>query len=285
LFLFFVIFSTTQGQANNLSIAIVLSESTGAYHEFGVELENSLSFEHSVQVIGMDEELPATDMIVAVGMKAAESLVKSHKPVLNVLIPQAGFEKLNRATSATYSAIFIDQPMRRQLALIATVFPEANSIGVLYATPPAELDTLRRLSSTMRFDLQERMVDELHPLAESLSDLLRVSDVLLVLPDTEVYRSDTIRNILLETYRAKVPMVGLSPSYVRAGALCAVYSTPQQMAAEAAEAVDGFATTGKLPIPQHTKEFEVLVNLQVARSLRIFVKDAVQLRGEVRGRQ
>jgi ABC-type uncharacterized transport system substrate-binding protein len=179
----------------------------------------------------------------------------------------------------------MDQPLQRQLALINAVLPKATSVGVLYDTLPTELDSLRMLSSSMHLNILEQKVDQQHPLAGALADLLQVSEVLLVLPDNNVYRSDTIRNILLETYRAQVPMVGLSANYVRAGALCAIYSTPQQIAYQAAEAIEEFSSTGRLPSPQYTKEFDVSVNTQVARSLGVPVKDAVQLRVEVRRRQ
>ena len=271
--------------ADPVSATLVLSSNSGAYQELGSAIKNALPREYDLKVISVGEDIPDADILIAVGMKAAEALAQQDKPTLNVLLPRAGFEKLKRAPSSSYSAIFMDQPMQRQLALINAVLPNVTSVGVLYDTPPPELDSLRKLSSTMRFDLREQKVDQQHPLAGALSDLLQVSDVLLVLPDNNVYRSDNIRNILLETYRAQVPMVGLSASYVRAGALCAIYSTPQQIAYQAADAIEDFATSAKLPAPQYTKEFDVLVNTQVARSLGVHVKDAVQLRVEVRRRQ
>ena len=285
MFSLFVMFGITQVQASSISVAVILSESSGSYQELSSQLRNSLPKDYAIRVVGFEEDIPTADLFVAVGMKAAEALAQKDKPTLNVLLPRAGFEKLKRVPSSSYSAIFMDQPMQRQLALINTILPNATSVGVLYETLPAELDSLRKLASTMHFDLREQKVDQQHPLAGALSDLLQESDVLLVLPDNNVYRSDTIRNILLETYRAQVPMVGLSASYVRAGALCAIYSTPQQIAYQAAEAIEDFATTGKLPAPQYTKEFDVSVNTQVARSLGVHVKDAVQLRVEVRRRQ
>lgn len=271
--------------ANPVRVTLVLSDNTGAYKELGGEIRSALPKEYDLRSISVGEDIADADLFIAVGMKAAEALSHRDKPTLNVLLPRSGFEKLKRAPSSSYSAIFMDQPMQRQLALIATVLPNVTSVGVLYDTPPAELDSLRKLSSTMHLSLREQKVGQQHSLAGALSDLLQVSDVLLVLPDNNVYRSDTIRNILLETYRAQVPVVGLSASYVRAGALCAIYSTPQQIAYQAAEVIEGFAGTGRLPSPQYTKEFDISVNTQVARSLGVPVKDAVQLRVEVRRRQ
>ncbi|MDD4912241.1 MAG: ABC transporter substrate binding protein [Sideroxydans sp.] len=271
--------------ANPLRVTLVLSDNTPAYKELGSEIRSVLPKEYDLKVIGVDEGMADAELYIAMGMKAAETLAHSAKPTLNILIPRAGFEKLKRIPSSSYSAIFMDQPMRRHLALIASILPNATSVGVLYDTPPSELESLRKQAGVMHFDLQEQKVDQEHLLAGALSDLLQVSDVILVLPDNNIYRSDTIRNILLETYRAHVPMVGLSANYVRAGALCAIYSTPQQIAYQAAEAIEIFANTGRLPISQYTREFEISVNNQVARSLGVQVKDADQLRVEVGRRQ
>lgn len=271
--------------ANPLRVTLVLSSNSGAYQELGSEIKNALPKEYDLRIISLGEEIADADLLIAVGMKAAAAISQRDKPTLNVLLPRAGFETLKRAPSSSYSAIFMDQPMQRQLALINAVLPNATSVGVLYDTPPKELDSLRKLASTLQLDLHEQKISQKNTLAVALSDLLQVSDVLLVLPDNNVYRSDTIRNILLETYRAQVPMVGLSASYVRAGALCAIYSTPKQIAYQTAEAIESFIDTGRLPSPQYTKEFEISVNTQVARSLGVPVKDAVQLRVEVRRRQ
>jgi len=155
---------------------------------------------------------------------------------------------------------------------------------VLISDETSELASAKQLSSAFGFRLHIQTVSTPDQLASGLSALLADSDVLLVLPDAEIYRSDTIRNILLETYRQQVPMIGLSQNYVRAGALCAVYSTPMQIADQAARIVSQFARTGKLPDYQYPQEFEVAVNTQVARSLGLTIKSAEQLRNEIGGR-
>ncbi len=272
-------------QAQPFRVALVLSEGGGAYQELSAALQGGLSSRYRVQVAGVGEPLPEADLVVAVGMKAATAAANITLPALNVLVPRAGFDRLSRPASPSFSAIYMDQPLERQLALISSVLPGTPHVGVLYATPPVELENLRRLSAARNFTLYEHVVDQRHPLANALSNLLEESEVLLVLPDAQVYNSDTIRNILLETYRKQVPMVGLSPGYVRAGALCAVYSTPQQIAKQAADAIEQFATSGRLPASQYPVEFDVSVNTQVARSLGLVIKDAEKLRAEVRRRQ
>ncbi len=268
-----------------MRVTVVLSESGGAYQEFSTALKSNLAAQSVLQVVNVGEPIQDSDLVIAVGMKAASALTSSTRPVLNVLVPRAGYDKLQRSATAVSSAIYMDQPLERQLALVSSALPESKLLGVLFATPPAELGNLLKLSAASGYTLHSQVVDQTHPLAGALSDLLETSEVLFVLPDAAVFNSETIRNILLETYRKQVPMIGISPSYVRAGALCAVYSTPQQIAQQASEVIELFMATGKFPPGQYPKEFEVSVNSQVARSLGLRIKDAEQLRVEIKGEQ
>lgn len=268
-----------------LRVAVVLSASGGSYQEFADSFKQALSTNHSVQIANMGEVLQPFDLMVAVGMRASAERPPSSGPVLSVLVPRTGFDSLQRADTDAISAIYMDQPIQRQLALLSAVLPGYKHLGILYAQSSEEIARVRRASEVRQLVLHERKVDAQHELGGVLAELLEDSQVLLAIPDAEIYRSDTIRNILLETYRAKVPVIGISPAYVRAGALCAIFSTPKQIASQAAEAIEQFSQTGRLPASQYAREFEVAVNVQVPRSLGLPIKDAEQLRIEVGRRQ
>lgn len=282
--LLFAFFFSPVIQAAPLKVMLVLSEGSAAYQEFSTELQRNQSTQYTLQISLVGDPVQDADLLIAVGMKAATALSYSTKPVLNVLVPSAGYAKLQRASSQHFSAVFIDQPIERQIALLSKTLPAAKRLGILHSSFFDE-SPLRPILAKRGLSLHTRVVNETHPLASALSELLAQIDVLLVIPDSTIYNSDTIRNILLATYREQVPLVGLSSSYVRAGALCAVYSTPQQIARQTATVVEQFAVTGTLPPVQYANEFEISVNTHVARSLNLTIKDEEQLRGELMGEQ
>jgi ABC-type uncharacterized transport system substrate-binding protein len=129
--------------------------------------------------------------------------------------------------------------------------------------------------------MNERISTSFPTMNAALQSLLLSSDVLLAIPDAEIYNASTIRNILLTTYRNKVPLVGFSPGYVKAGALCAVYSTPQQIAEQSAHMIKAFVDAHALPAAQYAKQFEVSINEQVARSLGLNIKSAAEVSLEI----
>ncbi|NCP80439.1 MAG: hypothetical protein GW825_03305 [Gallionella sp.] len=267
-----------------MRIAVVLSVEGASYREFASALGAQLDPALFSLSVGTDAVAPDNaDLYVAVGTKATAALANTTRPVLSVLTPRSAVDALNVPSS--FAAIYIDQPVSRRLALIAAVLPQARSVGVLYSSSlPAELPMLQRAAAAAGLTLNSQEVVRRSDISPDLAEVLSKSDVFLVLADTEIYRPDTLRNILLQTYRQRVPMIGLSSQYVRAGALCAVYTSPRQIAQQAARAIRRYSASGHLPASRHPEDFEVAVNTQVARSLGLNIQDAEQLRAFI-GRQ
>lgn len=271
--------------AQPLQVTVVLSDDSGAYREFADALRSDVAAaDISLLLADSAQSIPDSGLVIPVGMKAAQAVAASNAAsVLNVLIPQAGYEELQRsfprrANIHAYSSIFLDQPAGRLAGIIAASLPDMRKVGILYATPPLELAQLRRKMAAQRLGLAEQVITDEHALPVALQELLGNSEVLLALPDSTVYNNATIRNILLATYRSGVPLIGFSPAYVNAGALCALFSTPTQIAAQAAAVIRQFSQTHVLPAAQYPQDFEIAVNEQVARSLNLHIKNPVELK-------
>ena len=266
-----------------MRVAVVLSGERAFYREFASALGAQLDPAQFSLSVGTEAAVPDhADLYVAVGMKATAVLANTTRPLLSVFTPRSAVDALNVPSS--FAAIYIDQPVSRRLALITAVLPQARSVAVLYSSPPVELPMLQRAASAAGLTVNSREVVRRSDISPDLAEVLNKSDVLLVLADSEIYRPDTLRNILLQTYRQRVPMIGLSSQYVRAGALCAVYTSPRQIAQQAARAIGQYAASGRLPASSYPDYCEVAVNTQVARSLGLNIQDAEQLRAFI-GRQ
>jgi hypothetical protein len=100
--------------------------------------------------------------------------------------------------------------------------------------------------------------------------------VLLAMPDSAVYNTESLRNILLSTYRHKQGVIGFSADMVRAGALATTYSDIEDISDQVADIVTRLVETGVLPAPQYPRYFQSTVNEGVARSLDVDVSDAAR---------
>jgi putative ABC transport system substrate-binding protein len=212
-------------------------------------------------------------LVVAVGVAALRGVVESgvKGPLVATLVPRAAYARFADAAGArTATAVWLDQPMTRQLDLLRLALPERRRVGVLLGPESRIFDTdLRHAAADRNQTVAAEYVEAPSQLPGALQQALEGADVLLALPDPQIYNSATIQDVLMAAYRRRVPMAGFSPAYVRAGALLALYSTPAQIGAQVGEIVRGFLAGRPLPPAQGPREFSVSVNADVARSLGI----------------
>ena len=283
------VIAQTPEEPSAFNVTIVLSENEGSYAEFGHALDTILSQKKiNHQITDTTKPIPASELVIGVGLKAATAAAASNAPVvLNVLITRSLHHKLikefpRRAEASSFSTIFLNQPVLRQVQFIRAIFPNKHHVGILYSTPPNELAELRQQLQDHQLVLLEQSVNQTNSLGDALQDiLLGRSELILALPDTAVYNESTIRNILMGTYRRGIPLIGLSSGYVNAGAFCAIFSTPEQIARQTAALVVRFGTTHELPSAQYPNEFEVMVNEHVAKALELKIKDSATVHGEI----
>lgn len=283
-----------------VAVVIVSSERSPAYVEAAEalvsELERlGLSRYDMLQLTALEWTAAgplAPKLFIALGTDAATALAKSElrAPVLSTLLPRSSFERVlrksGRKSSSQFSALYLDQPLSRQLELIRLALPTARRIGVLWGPESqAQAPALKTLAQASGLELIEATVGRDELLFSSLKNVLEEADLLLAVADPQLYNSSSIQNILLASFRAKVPLMAFSPAYVRAGALLALHVTPTQIGLQAATIARGVLLGKALSAnPIYSLDFSVTVNEHVARSLGLTL-DADALRARLRSRE
>lgn len=235
---------------------------------------------------------PTPQLYVALGAQAALVLARAQPtvPVLCTLLPRQAFERALEQggfkASRQFSALLLDQPLSRQLALVRLALPGAKRLGVLWGPESKALaPAMASLATAQGLQLVQADWVAGQPVFAGVRQVLESADVLLALPDPEVFNTHTVQHLLLASFRARVPMVAFSPAYVRAGALLAVYVTPAQLGEQAAEVAQGVLQGKDLPAqPIHSRRFSVQVNDHVARALGLSL-DADELSHQLRQRE
>lgn len=266
--------------AMGANVIVVTAEREGAHREAQEALVEALGPDLGAADIAIrgtgdleESRLGNARVIVTIGTQAARSVAARRPtvPVLHTLLPREAFESLPDAVTGTKpSAIYLDQPEQRQLALLAAALPEQSRIALL--SGPHSEQRVRRMAAAakeLRLQVAIERVEHERDIYPALERLLQDSPVLFAQPDNTIYNSYTIQNILLTSYRSRAPLIGFSPAYARAGALLALYSTPAQIGSQAAAAVRAVLAGRGLPAPQGPREFEVASNPAVARALGI----------------
>lgn len=228
------------------------------------------------------EEMAAADgLFVALGTDASLALARLNPkvPVLSALLPRASFARVlsqsGRRASSQFSALYLDQPLLRQLALIHLALPQARRLSVLWGSDSLQkAPTLRQLATQQGLAIHEAQVSADGQVFAGLKQVLDGSDVFLALADPLVFNATNLQNILLASFRARVPMVAFSPAYVRAGALMALHTTPAQAGAQAGVVVREWLLGSALPATAlEPNQFEVTVNQHVARTFDLILDE------------
>jgi ABC-type uncharacterized transport system substrate-binding protein len=217
-------------------------------------------------------------LIVTVGGKAAARIAEqpSSTPVLHTVLPRKTLNYVyQNRSSARVSAIFVDQPFARKLALVRIAMPESKRIGILItANSEVDRERMQKMAAKFSLTLQFGVVDSEQQIGNVLRETLEQSDVLLALPDPSIFNQTTVKSILLSSYHNRVPVVGFSMAYVKAGAIAAVYSSPEEIGEHIGESIGQFLKHRGRINPTHSfpKYFSVSTNKSVADSLRSYCR-------------
>jgi hypothetical protein len=211
----------------------------------------------------------SSQLLVGLGPEAADILARitPDRPQLHLLVSPD--QHALHQTLAHASALYIQQPLRRQLGFLHFLFPERRRVGVLLG-PDSRIQRtrLKQVAATLGLDLRIRVVTDGSGIGPTLRTLADHSDILFALPDSLIYNRDTLGGILLTSYQKQLPVFGFSRGMVRAGAVAALFSSPEEIGKEAAQRAWAMLR-GRVPPAAPPGRFAIAVNRPVARALHL----------------
>ncbi|MFZ1246360.1 MAG: ABC transporter substrate binding protein [Azonexus sp.] len=274
------------------SIAVVISEQGGMYTEFSGLLEKGLAgtnwtVSSTIPAENLARIPGQPDLIVTVGSDALrKALGKADStPVLATLLPKQNYEKIMaefRRHPGRVTAIYLDQPAARQAAFVNFLLPGQKRAGMLFSSETKNTASQYRLAfGNAGIKLDGEDIDSDNMLLPALNALLGRVNYLVAIPDSTIYRRDNIKAILITAFRYQRPVIAYSPSFVNAGALAALHTTPAQIARQTADAIINHGTS--LQAPTGPNQFAIAINSNVAQSLNLNVPDEATIRRAMLG--
>jgi putative ABC transport system substrate-binding protein len=212
-----------------------------------------------------------TRAVVALGTLALEAATQPgvDVPVVAGLVLNAS--DLRRAPHVT--GVTLEFPVEVQLQWLRRFFPTARAVGVLYN--PAEnrqrVAAAARVADGVGLRLEAQEVGTPRELPAALESLGNRVDVLWGLVDSIVLTPETAKQILLFSFRNRIPVVGPSATWARAGALYALEWDYQDLGAQCAEilvrVLQG-ASPSALPVSAPRRALHVVNQRAVAHMRR-----------------
>ena len=255
-------------------VEVLVSEPTGIYQETAASLSQTLNRDGWMITVAVPERAPTNgrNLTVAIGTKALETaLARPERPVLALLVPRSTYERLASGQHQV-SALYLDQPLTRQLRLLGLALPGLKKAGATLGPASRGLQAeLQSAAKASGIQVNSAVIDQGSDLYAALTELAEDSQAFLLLPDPVVVQRGALQNFFLHTYRLKKPVLAYSAPLVKSGALLGLYATPAQLGGEAAGWISASWSGGAfhLGAPRYPKRFTIGINRTVARSLEI----------------
>jgi len=275
------------GRASGPDIIIVKSSENSYFNETIETLINHVDREARFRVV----EVHALDAFaaepgheqyfVALGFAAAQAVgrIAGDAPAFNAYLTR---EQYRLMQPIGQQSILLDQPLYRYLAFCKLLL-DVDSVGMLTTEPIETGAAETRVLEELNFSLNGYRIDSHHKLLPLLRQLLQQNDALLMLPQNEIYNRDTLKGVLLTSYRFRKPAISYSPAHVKAGALASIYSSPADIGRHLALVINRRLQHPQAPAPayEYARFYSFATNIRVAHALNLKLPTELELRSRL----
>lgn len=173
------------------------------------------------------EEISAKrpDLILTIGSKSTQLVSQYIKDipivfsaVLNPVV--SGFVSSMEFPQGNLTGAALDVPLRIQLEKFKLIVPHLKSVGVIYTSETEPLiQEARSLSKELGLDLVTVAIESEKEIPSALEKLKNEVEGIWAVADPLIFTPQSTQFILLFSLRNGLPLMGLTPSFVQAGAL------------------------------------------------------------------
>jgi ABC-type uncharacterized transport system substrate-binding protein len=218
-------------------------------------------------------EVASDDLIITLGDEAMHTLSRlSNTPP--IIYSFADLSTLPDG-SGNWAATVTAQPLSTMLTVITPLVSKLykNELLVAYSNTNKRIATEVTLAEQLNNGLIAPVtIDEGEKPAKYIEDKLFKAGALIAVNDKHVWQGENARWMLYQAYRYKVPVVGYSKKFLKAGALVSVYSTLDQIALKTAQLVQQWEQSGQLVQKGIIyADYNIEFNRNIARALNMDV--------------
>lgn len=218
----------------------------------------------------LEQEKP--DLAFTLGTPAAKVAARALKDrpiVASMVLDDEVFGAYSNATG-----VLLSFPVESQLEVLRKICPDFRRIGLIYHSADNPLFTeLTKLASSYGVQLTDGRIEAPKDLPVVLRRLAKGVDAYWVLPDSVVSTPQAAKAILLSSFRNRIPVIGPSAPWVKAGALYALdwdYIELGSQSAEIAQQLLKGVAVGSIS-PAYPRSVRYALNLKTAKHMKMSI--------------
>lgn len=209
-------------------------------------------------------------VIIAIGSEAVQ-VVEAERPEVPVITTMILRRPPGPGASSWSAAatIPLDISLPGLLSRLKQVFPGKTRLGIIHnpAAGGGITAQLRARAQQQGFTVRVAECSEPAELLAALASLKGEVDFVWCLPDGSLYNSATIKPLILASLDERLPLIGFSESFARAGAAVGIYPDFRDIGAQAGEAARQALEGQAVRSPEGPRRLRVAVNQSVMRLL------------------
>lgn len=241
--------------------------------------ENPEGLYNTLEQMSQEPKPPEIKVIVTVGSQATADVARTIQniPIVfsMVLEPERILNKQDNVVGAS-----LNIPFKLQLEMIKNVLPTVKTVGIIYDPQRNGASVKKNIDQAEQFGLHIKTFAVSSPkgIPAALTRVNEETDVLLGIVDSTVYTSRTTEFIIRYTIKKQLPFIGISSSYVKAGALCALVFDNQDIGRQTAQLTEQILS-GTPMAELHNSEPEKIhlaINLRTADIIDVRIPKKIQ---------
>jgi putative ABC transport system substrate-binding protein len=284
--------AATASPAQASRVAVLLSAKVSEYEEALKGFKEAAPHE-IVAVYDMDGDLDRgrkqlaeietkikPDLIFAVGIWALQAIVSRPPPLPVVYAMVLNPPSVIGAGAKNVTGASMNVPVEQSIRLLKQLGPQIKRIGVIYN--PAKTGYLvKRAQIVAKEDGLELVAREINSAKEVIGALESFQDgidALWIVPDETILSQAVVQQMLLFSYRRKIPLLGLSDRHAQMGALFSLsFASGEDIGRQAGELAQAILTGRPAAEVPYTSARKLLltVNLKTAQKLGLEVPQAI----------
>jgi len=221
------------------------------------------------------------DLFIALGQPAVEAVDRlgTEANSINAYITLEQYHLLQPDDDLT---IVLDQPMYRYLAFCKLMLG-IERVGIIEENEIDLEPEQAQILDEFKLKLNQYRVNQANKLLPVLRELLRHNDALLMLPRQSIYNRDTLKGVLLSSYRNRKPAISYSPAHVKSGAVASIFSSPVDIGRHLAQLLNQLLNgQARVDNPlEFPRFYTIATNLRVANALGIDLPGEHELRSRI----
>ena len=210
-------------------------------------------------------------LIVAMGSLATAAVTGLDVPVLSAMVMESDAVEASGPGQPKRIVLRIplDVPPRLALTRLKGLFPDRRRIAVIWGPAGNRRPRSEIAAEAAQLGLALKFVECRHPreMLEAIPALAGAADLVWCLPDRVLYQPAPVQALILSSIRARLPLVGFSASFVKAGALAGFQADYWQIGAQTAESALRLLEGTPLKAREDPRTVRTYIN---ERAVRIF---------------